>query len=125
MSDGGYVVTFTDVTQQRMASADLDEAKRTAELAQTEAMQTLENEKARQRDASMLAELGDWLQTCKSLNELYIVLKECMRQMLPSSRGELCFGGFWWTLRGGVPGSGWFISQQVVVPAVHTAMGRW
>lgn len=89
MADGGYVVTFTDVTLQRSVSADLDEAKKAAESAQEEAMQTLENEKARQRDASMLAELGDWLQTCKSLDELYIVLKEYMRQMIPNSRGEL------------------------------------
>lgn len=89
MIDGGYVVTFTDVTQQRLASVDLDDAKKAAELAQAKAMLTLENEKIRQRDALMLAELGDWLQTCKSLDELYIVLKEYMRQMIPDSRGEL------------------------------------
>lgn len=89
MADGGYVVTFTDVTEQRMASTDLDVAKKAAELAQEKAMVTLEAEKARQRDASILAELGDWLQTCKSLDELYTVFEEYMRQMLPNSRGEL------------------------------------
>lgn len=89
MNDGGFVVTFTDVTEQRVAAADLDHARKTAEQAQTKAMLTLEKEKARQHDASMLAELGDWLQTCKSLEELYVVLKEYMRQMLPNSRGEL------------------------------------
>jgi hypothetical protein len=89
MGDGGYVVTFTDVTQQRQESADLDEAKKASERAQAQAMETLENEKARQYEASMLAELGDWLQTCKSLDELYIVLKEYMRQLMPDSAGEL------------------------------------
>ena len=89
MEEGGYVVTFTDVTLQREASADLDQAKLAAELAQAKAQETLENEKSRQVEASLLAELGDWLQTCKSLEELYAVLKEYMRQMIPDSRGEL------------------------------------
>ncbi|MEH6522977.1 bifunctional diguanylate cyclase/phosphodiesterase [Sulfitobacter sp.] len=87
--DGGYVVTFTDVTQQRQESTDLVAANEAAELAQTKLLETLEKEKLRQYEASMLAELGDWLQTCKSLNELYIVLKEYMRQMIGDSRGEL------------------------------------
>ena len=89
MTDGGYVVTFTDVTQQRQESADLDEAKRASEQAQAQVLETLENEKLRQFEASMLAELGDWLQTCKSLDELYTVLKAYMVQMMPDSRGEL------------------------------------
>ncbi|MEY1556090.1 diguanylate cyclase [Yoonia sp. R2331] len=89
MSDGGYVVTFTDVTRQRRESADLDEAKRAAEEAQAKVLEALDSEKARQQEAAMLAELGDWLQTCKSLDELFVVLKEYMRQMLPDSRGEL------------------------------------
>ena len=89
MDDGGYVVTFTDVTLQRHESAQLDEAKKASELAQAKALETLENEKLRQYEASMLAELGDWLQTCKSLDELYIVLKEYMHRLIPGSRGEL------------------------------------
>lgn len=89
MEDGGYVVTFTDVTHQRQASAELDQAKIAAEHAQASAQEMLENEKSRQVEALLLAELGDWLQTCKSLDELYIVLKEYMRQMIPESRGEL------------------------------------
>ena len=89
MVDGGYVVTFTDVTRQRRESADLDEAKKAAEQAQAKVLETLENEKLRQHEAAMLAELGDWLQTCKSLDELYLVLREYMRQLMPHSRGEL------------------------------------
>lgn len=89
MKDGGYVVTFTDVTQQRKESADLDEAKRASEEAQAKVLETLENEKQRQYEAAMLAELGDWLQTCKSLEELYTVLREFMQQLMPDSRGEL------------------------------------
>lgn len=89
MVDGGYVVTFTDVTSQRRESADLVAANEAAELAQKKVLETLEKEKLRQYEASMLAELGDWLQTCKSLNELYVVLKEYMRQMISDSRGEL------------------------------------
>lgn len=89
MVDGGYVVTFTDVTSQRRESADLVAANDAAELAQKKVLETLEKEKLRQYETSMLAELGDWLQTCKSLNELYIVLREYMRQMISDSRGEL------------------------------------
>lgn len=89
MAGGCYVVSFTDATQQRMKSAELDEAKRASEVAQAKALRTLENETARQHEASMLAELGDWLQTCKSLEELYTVLKEYMCQLLPDTRGEL------------------------------------
>ena len=89
MAGGGYVVTFTDVTSQRRESAELDDAKQAAERAQTQVQETLENEKMRQYEASMLAELGDWLQTCKSLQELFAVLKEYMRQLLPQSQGEL------------------------------------
>ena len=89
METGGFVVTFTDVTLQRQESADLDDAKREAERAQQTMRDTLEKEKSRQREATMLAELGDWLQTCKSLDELFIVMKEYMRNMMPDSRGEL------------------------------------
>lgn len=89
MTDGGYVVTFTDVTLQRQKSSALIAAKRAAEHAQDQLREALESEKSRQYEASMLAELGDWLQTCKSLEELYRVLKEYMHQMLPDSRGEL------------------------------------
>lgn len=89
MPGGGFVVTFTDVTEQRRASAELDEAKKASEQAQAQALETLENEKRRQYEASILAELGDWLQTCKSLEELFAVLQEFMHQMLPGTRGEL------------------------------------
>jgi diguanylate cyclase (GGDEF)-like protein len=89
MADGGFVVSFTDATAQRQKSAELDEAKQASEKAQLQALETLENEKERQHEASMLAELGDWLQTCKSLDELYTVLKEYMKQLLPDTRGEL------------------------------------
>ncbi len=86
---GGYVVTFTDVTDARRAAADLDLAKRGAEEAEARAKQVLAGERQRQNEARMLAELDEWLQSCKSLDELFVIVTRFMDKLLPHSKGEL------------------------------------
>jgi diguanylate cyclase (GGDEF)-like protein len=86
---GGYVVTFTDVTEARKAARELDDAKRQAEEAELRAMEVLTQERARQYEARLLAQLDEWLQSCKSLDELYKVVTKFMVKLLPGSKGEL------------------------------------
>jgi diguanylate cyclase (GGDEF)-like protein len=87
--DGGYVVTFSDVTEARRAAAELIGAKHAAEAAQEQAMAILAQERGRQAEAGQLALLDEWLQSCKSLDELYKVVTKFMVRLLPGSKGEL------------------------------------
>lgn len=86
---GGYVVTFTDVTEARTAAKELARAKAEAEEAQSKAVALLEQERERQTEAKLLSQLDEWLQSCKSLSELYAVITHFMLQLLPRSKGEL------------------------------------
>ncbi len=86
---GGYVVTFTDVTKARRAAKELSEAKRAAEAAEMKAKDILTTERARQHEAKMLSQLDEWLQSCKSLDELFMIVTHFMDKLLPSSSGEL------------------------------------
>ncbi|MBL4813160.1 MAG: diguanylate cyclase [Rhodobacteraceae bacterium] len=86
---GGYVVTFTDVTQARQTSANLAKAKAAAEDAEKKAKDFLAQEQQRQGEAQMLAQLDEWLQSCKSLEELYRIVARFMSRLLPGSKGEL------------------------------------
>jgi diguanylate cyclase (GGDEF)-like protein len=86
---GGTVVTFTDVTAERKAARDLAEAKRVAEEAEARSREILVQERARQAEEKMLAQLDEWLQSCKSLDELYMIVRAFMGRLLPGSKGEL------------------------------------
>ncbi|SMY07912.1 diguanylate cyclase [Flavimaricola marinus] len=86
---GGYVVTFTDVTEARQVARDLAEAKLAAEAAQTQALEILEEERARQAEAHMLSQLDEWLQSCKTLEELFEIVQRFMARLLPGGAGEL------------------------------------
>ena len=86
---GGYVVTFTDVTEARTAAKELARAKAEAEEAQLKAVGLLGQERERQTEAKLLSQLDEWLQSCKSLTELYDVITHFMQQLLPRSKGEL------------------------------------
>lgn len=86
---GGYVVTFTDVTQARRAALELDAAKREAEVARNRAEAVLAQERTRQNEARLLATLDEWLQSCKSLDELFRIVRSFMVKLLPGSAGEL------------------------------------
>jgi diguanylate cyclase (GGDEF)-like protein len=86
---GGTVVTFTDVTAERKAARDLAAAKRVAEEAEARSREVLVQERARQAEEKMLAQLDEWLQSCKSLDELYMIVRAFMGRLLPGSKGEL------------------------------------
>ncbi|GGL62645.1 sensor domain-containing diguanylate cyclase [Wenxinia marina] len=86
---GGYVVTFTDVTEARLAAKELARAKAEAEEAQGRAVDLLAQERDRQTEARHLSQLDEWLQSCKSLQELYAVITHFMARLLPRSQGEL------------------------------------
>ncbi len=87
--EGGYVVTFTDVSEARRAAHELEEARRQAEQAEIRATTVLAQERARQDQNRMLSQLDEWLQSCKSLDELYRVVSKFMGRLLPASMGEL------------------------------------
>jgi diguanylate cyclase (GGDEF)-like protein len=86
---GGYVVTFSDVTEKRLYEVELDTAKREAELSKEQAQHALTVETRRKRQAKLLGELGEWLQSCKSLDELYKVIARFMETLFSGSEGEL------------------------------------
>jgi diguanylate cyclase (GGDEF)-like protein len=86
---GGYVVTFTDVTEARQVARDLATAKQAAEEAKAQALTILEEERTRQSEAQMLAQLDEWLQSCKSLEELFLIVRRFMTRLLPGGAGEL------------------------------------
>ena len=88
-ADGGYVVTFTDVTASRKLVTELETAKKAAEAAENRIQAALAFEKRRQHQLQMLSLLGEWLQSCKSLDELYEIVSAHMVKLLPGSSGEL------------------------------------
>ncbi len=87
--NGAYVVTYTDVTEARSAQRELEKAKARSEEAEARAREILQSERARQDEAHRLANLDEWLQSCKSLHELFMIVQTFMARMLPGSSGEL------------------------------------
>ncbi len=86
---GGYVVTFTDVSEARKAAHDLVLAKQDAQAAEKRAREVLASERGRQDEARLLGQLDEWLQSCKSLQELFMIVTSFMQKLLPGSKGEL------------------------------------
>ncbi len=89
LAEGGFVVTFTDVTEPRRQQTELGQAKQLAESAEVKARDALEVEKTRKRENRLLSELGEWLQSCKSLDELFEIISRFMAKLFPGTIGEL------------------------------------
>lgn len=89
LATGGHVGTFTDVTERRGQEESLRQAMQRAEKAELKARQTLAFESERKCEANRLSEFGDWLQSCKTISELYEVVRQAMLAIYPGSRGEL------------------------------------
>lgn len=87
--NGCYLETFVDVTAARQASQDLVVAKQAAESAESRTREILETERTRQSEAKLLGQLDEWLQSCKSLKELFAIVTRFMPKLLPGSKGEL------------------------------------
>jgi diguanylate cyclase (GGDEF)-like protein len=86
---GGHIMAISDVTEERKALTALAVAEVEAEEAQRKATEVLEDERARQREVSLLSQMDEWLQSCKSLNELYEIVTVFMQKVLPGTRGQL------------------------------------
>ncbi|AKS46254.1 diguanylate cyclase (GGDEF) domain-containing protein [Octadecabacter temperatus] len=87
--EGGYVVTCTNVTEARQAARELAAAKKAAEDAESKSSLILQEERARRAEARTLSDLDEWLQSCKSLDELFQIVAKFMGYLLPDSYGEL------------------------------------
>ncbi len=87
--EGGYVITCTNVTDARKAGRELSEAKQAAERAEAQSKEVLREERARRAEARALSDLDEWLQSCKSLDELFKIVSKFMAFLLPDSSGEL------------------------------------
>ncbi len=87
--DAGHITAFTDVTDTRNAVFALEDAKAEAARAEQTANEVLEHERGRKREVSLLAKMDEWLQSCKSLDELYEIVTAFMHRILPGSRGQL------------------------------------
>lgn len=87
--EGAFVVTSTDVTEARKAVSELALAKQAAEEAEAQAQDVLQEERARRTQARALSDLDEWLQSCKSLDELFQIVSKFMGRLVPNSSGEL------------------------------------
>lgn len=89
LSGGAVAGLAFDVSELKQREAELTQAQATAELASRQAQLSLEMERQRKREARLLSELGEWLQSCKTLQELYQVIGRYMAQIFPGTSGEL------------------------------------
>lgn len=58
-------------------------------MSERRAHDVLENERIRQKEAVMLGQLDEWLQSCKTLDELFEIVQSFMSKFLPQTKGEL------------------------------------
>lgn len=89
IKSGGHVVTYTDITSTKTNQKMLSQTIERAEKAEIKARSALVQEQKRQAETSALAELSDWLQCCKSIDELYEIVHQAMGGMFPGSSGQL------------------------------------
>ncbi|MEO3415585.1 diguanylate cyclase [Roseovarius sp. CAU 1744] len=86
---GGFVVTFTDVTEARRKELELEAQREKSRAAEIRANEALAHERDRKKEARGLAQLDEWLQSCKSLNELLLVVGRFLSRLFEGSAGEL------------------------------------
>ena len=89
LPSGGHVVTYTDITASKNNQMMLSQTIERAEKAERKARESLKQQQERQVETSALADLSDWLQCCKSIDELYEIVHQAMAGMFPASSGQL------------------------------------
>jgi diguanylate cyclase (GGDEF)-like protein len=89
LSSGAVAGLAFDVSELKQREAELTQARADAEQATRQTQQSLELERQRKREARLLSELGEWLQSCKTLQELFQVIGRYMAQIFPGTTGEL------------------------------------
>lgn len=85
----GYVVSVSDITENKLHEENLASALARAEQAESDAQFALAIQQTRQGEVDKLSEFTDWLHSCKSVTELYEVVNQAMRYIYPSSSGQL------------------------------------
>ncbi len=86
---GGFVVTFTDVTEARRKEVELEAQRKKSQAAEVRANEALAHERTRKQEARGLSQLDEWLQSCKSLDELLLIVGKFLSRLFESSAGEL------------------------------------
>lgn len=89
LASGGTAGVAFDVTELKKREADLLKAKLVAEEANDQASLALETERTRKVQMRNLSQLGEWLQSCQSLKELFQVVECFMTRIFKDSSGEL------------------------------------
>ena len=81
LARGDLDISIADVQR----SDEIGEMARAVEVFHTTSM---ERQKLN-REARLLSELNEWLQSCKSLDELYQMVAEFLSRLLPDCAGSL------------------------------------
>lgn len=89
LASGGTAGVAFDVTELKKREADLLKAKTAAEEANDQASFALQTERTRKVQMRNLSQLGEWLQSCQSLPELFRVVECFMTRIFKDSSGEL------------------------------------
>ncbi len=89
LRNGGHVVSVTDITRKKSDEDQHLKALKRAELAEADAQTALTEQQQRQTEVDQISEFGDWLHSCKSLAELYEIVKQAMQSLYPESSGQL------------------------------------
>lgn len=89
LMSGGQVVSLTDITASKRHEESLAQALERAEGAEAKAHLTLSTQQLRQTEIDKLSEFGDWLHTCKTLEELYEIVSQAMQNIYKGSSGQL------------------------------------
>lgn len=89
LTDGAMARFAVEISAERKREQDLLRAREEAETASEKANEAFTLERERKQEARLLSELGEWLQSCKSLEELYKVVEQFMARFFPRSEGEV------------------------------------
>ncbi|MGR3502516.1 diguanylate cyclase domain-containing protein [Pseudaestuariivita sp.] len=89
LASGATAGIALDISELKAREVELTQAKQHAEQAEAQARTALDMERTRKTQSRQLSELGEWLQSCKSLDELFRVIERFMAQLFPKSAGEL------------------------------------
>ena len=89
LSGGAVAGLAFDVNELKQREAELTQARADAEQSALQAQQSLALERQRKREARLLSGRGEWLQSCKTLTELFQVIGRYMAQIFPGIAGEL------------------------------------
>lgn len=89
LASGGTAGLAFDITELKKRETDLISAKIAAEEANDQARIALATERTRKQQMKDFSQLGEWLQSCQSLNELFRIIECFMASIFTESSGEL------------------------------------